>query len=62
MYVVDRRDRIKKEIEEEDMKKEFPGDSGRWLDGRSGNAILVADKSGGREIIGGEMLRCIFGV
>lgn len=62
MYVLDKRDRFRKIVSEEDMVEEFEdvvGDAGRWLDGMSGNGIFVAVESGGREVIGREMLRLI---
>ncbi|QDS74445.1 hypothetical protein FKW77_006363 [Venturia effusa] len=62
MYVLDRRDRFKKVVREEDMMEELDeviGDAGRWLDGKSGNRILVAQGSGGKEVMGREMLRWI---
>jgi hypothetical protein len=67
MYVSDRRDRFKMEEEGEDvqevnLEEEIVGDAGRWLDGRSGNSILVANRSGGREVMGREMLRWILEV
>ncbi|KAE9971151.1 hypothetical protein EG328_005805 [Venturia inaequalis] len=47
MYVVDRRDRFRKEGGEGDLlegggEEEVVGDAGRWLDGRSGNGVFVA--------------------
>ncbi|KAE9978605.1 hypothetical protein EG327_007335 [Venturia inaequalis] len=66
MYVVDRRDRFRKEGGEGDLlegggeEEEVVGDAGRWLDGRSGNGVFVAVGSAGREVMGREMLRWIF--
>jgi inosine-uridine nucleoside N-ribohydrolase len=60
MYVLDRRDRFKKGLAEGEMEGEEPvevvGDAGRWLDGSIGNQILVAVGSGGRDVMGREML------
>lgn len=65
MYVLDQRDRFKMAVREEDMKEELGevvGDAGRWLDGVSGNGVRVAVGSGGREVMGREMLRMILEV
>jgi len=70
MYVLDRRDRIKMDQEDSagveeldgEMSEEVVGDAGRWLDGKSGNRILVAEGSRGKEVMGKDMLERIFGL